>query len=1136
MSDTLSEINFTNWQSTIDKDDSKKYLISLGDNNLQNLNRMAAFFRDGKNYYISGDQDYDKNSLKPFLGQVDGYTPLNKKKYCPEPETLKINENATIVSINTNWFLDSNIQLLARSENCTTFNENDFYESLESILEDYQSEGHHIFLVMHHNSTSFTKRSGKAISNYNWIPVIGQSYISYKKHIGGKQDLTGELYERFVQKMNDILQKYDNICVITGHDYVSHIAEIGTNVSINVHSGSSSYRYSNEKGIKFISDHPEYLKITFDDHKASLRFSTMEKEIVLYSFLEDSLKESKELWKDKKIDAYLSDTILAANMKFHAGKFKSFIMGSGYRAEWTQNIQVPKTNIFTLNDGMVPYGFGGGKQTESIKLKAENHRRYAFRLLEKRPEKALSEFARHSLYNDITTDLITTMHPYGPLVADELLNQTDILHVSTVMLVHHSQNIDTNLYKYYEDKIAYLEEKPKSKSKKNPGFHGADEIYKTYEMLNGIRKGSQYKLDKIAYAKVRVMDMWLGDWDRHEDNWIWARFDTSDIHTLKPIPKDRDHVFSKWSGLLPKIADFAVPNAENFGFKFKDIRDLNFKARFLDRQLASELDKKDWLEAANYLIGIMTDSIIDQSVMQMPKDVYSFSGSIISEKLKSRRADLVRAVKVFYADLSKKVHIPGTNKRDYFEIISNDNSTVEIHIYDINKYGDREKMYYSRMFSTEETDAIYCFGLGDDDRFDVSGFGGESIKVYIIGGEGKDSIFTGSKNMLSSKCIQVYDSDNSDFVENPNLIGTNNPARPARYEPYTFDYNYLAPKPGFRNSSGNGFGYTLGLTYYVRGFNKPDFAEKWDFGAIYYPGLKAYRLDGKYQYKHFIGLSDLFIQSRFSTQYDKYPFFYGTGNHSTFDRKLRDEGYNRIDYGYIRTEIGLESTILRKSKWQSSLFIEYHNVNPARSENILPEIPLLAGIGKEQFCGLKSLLEVDFTDDLYYPTDGNKLVVNLEGRISESNKITGKVQTEASYYKSVNIGLKTTLIGRTAYQVALGDVNFYHLSSIGSNTIFRGYPRNRFTDKHSLVYNAEIRIEIPTFYTPLFPLSSGTFFFYDGGKVWNKLSDFSMEHWNNSYGFGFYVAPGTKQYTLTATIAFTENDMVYSKVNLGFDF
>ena len=249
------------------------------------------------------------------------------------------------------------------------------------------------------------------------------------------------------------------------------------------------------------------------------------------------------------------DTILPASLKFHAGNFKSFFMGKGYRAAWAQNIYVPKTNVFTLNDGMVPYGLGGAGQTESIKFKAGNYRKYAFRLLEKKPEKALNEWAKHSLYNDITTDLTSTMHPYGPLVADALLNKTDILHVSPTMMVHDSDKGDTSLYKYFEHKIAYLEEKPKSKSKKNPGFQGADEIFKTYEMLNSLRKNSQNKLDKKAYSIARVMDMWLGDWDRHEDNWIWARFDTSDIHTLKPIPKDRDHVFSKWSGLLPKIAD-----------------------------------------------------------------------------------------------------------------------------------------------------------------------------------------------------------------------------------------------------------------------------------------------------------------------------------------------------------------------------------------------------------------------------------------------------------------------------------------------------------------------------------------------------------------------------------------------------
>ena len=113
---------------------------------------------------------------------------------------------------------------------------------------------------------------------------------------------------------------------------------------------------------------------------------------------------------------------------------------------------------------------------------------------------------------------------------------------------------------------------------------------------------------------------------------------------------------------------------------------------------------------------------------------------------------------------------------------------------------------------------------------------------------------------------------------------------------------------------------------------------------------------------------------------------------------------------------------------------------------------------------------------------------------------------------------------------------FYHLSRLGSQTHFRGYTRNRFIDKYAVLYNTEARVILGKIKTPLVRFVIGVFGFYDGGRVWNDSAEFYEGEWNNSYGGGFFFAPGSKDYSLSFTLAWPEDDFTYSKLQLGFDF
>jgi len=1098
-------------------------IISLGDNASEILNGLTDACPACKIRTVIGDKDVDL-LLKPKMGDFK----FKKKRICPDPIVKELDDRHVMITLNSNWFLDRELKFDAQNYDCDFFNEIHLLEELEDILDDYEEWNK--IIVTHHGLKSVSEIAGKGLWYMNLIPLYGQLYQSFRKNIGHRQDMASKEYHTYISLLSKITSKFDKLCIVSGHDYLNHVINEKHITHINVNSSAQKNRFSKDKKASFISDQEHFLSLKKKDGIWSFSFNSKDQTISI----ENAFKTKKiDTKKDhSKADIEVKSTV-RASQKYNSNGLTRFMMGAGYRDEWSTPVKAPLLDISTYDGGLRPYAIGGGLQTMSIKFKSENGKKYAFRVLDKQPEKSLSDIARESIYRVIVQELITTMHPYGPLVAHTLLEATDIIHIKPELFILQDHPALSDVYRKFVGKIGTLEEKPSGKKKGRKGFFDADKVVSSYDMFISLRKSHKNKIDKMAFAKARLMDMLLGDWDRHEDNWKWAMYKEGDYKVYHPIPKDRDHVFSKWSGLIPNIADFAINNAEDFADKFGNLRHLNFKARFLDRELAAEISLEEWLQASAYLQEQITDEVIDNAVTQLPDEVYDFHAEEIQRKLKSRRGDLDRFIRAYYKELNESVFITGTNKSDLFEITRNEEGSVDVKIFDLKKGGGKGELFFSRTLERDVVKKLYCFGLDGKDRFEIDGNVDKSIKVRIIGGSDKDKINDHSRVKSSKKMTQVYDSSSDDEIIKSEETKIKKPSRPAHYDPYAFDYNWLIPSLTLRNSSGNGFGVGAGATYLIRGFNKPGYAKRWTFGGVFYPNLKAYRLDASYTYRHFVGLSDIKLRSQYSSIYDKYPFYYGIGNDTKFDRERR-RSLNRIDYDFFDFEAALITTFAQKSTWTNSIVFENHDTDN-RDDGIVLD-PSTKGFGETSFAGLRSDLELDFTNNSLYPESGSQFSLSLEGRTNTDGNLSSNIDSRFSYFMTFDLGLKTTFIGSLHYKQANGDLAFYHLSKLGSQTQFRGYTRNRFIDKYAMLYNSEMRVILGTIKTPLIQFVVGVFGFYDGGRVWNDSSEFYEGEWNNSYGGGFFFAPGTTNYTLSFLMARPEDDFTYSKLQLGFDF
>ena len=159
----------------------------------------------------------------------------------------------------------------------------------------------------------------------------------------------------------------------------------------------------------------------------------------------------------------------------------------------------------------------------------------------------------------------------------------------------------------------------------------------------------------------------IGDWDRHEDNWQWGSMDTL-ATTYHPVPRDRDQAFYTHNGVIIDllISATGLGYMQNFDYGIKDVKMLNYEERNMDRFFSNEMTLDDWIHAAHILQQKLTDTIIAQSVQQLPPEIFAVSGKEFIAKLKSRRDHLVKYATEYYLFLAKEVEITGSKKENIF--------------------------------------------------------------------------------------------------------------------------------------------------------------------------------------------------------------------------------------------------------------------------------------------------------------------------------------------------------------------------------------------------------------------------------------------------------------------------------------
>ena len=442
----------------------------------------------------------------------------------------------------------------------------------------------------------------------------------------------------------------------------------------------------------------------------------------------------------KQAPATVDSVTVQAGRHYQRGLLFKALWGARHRSVWATPVTVPVLDLDTTKGGLKVEKLGGGMQTISASLLGGDGMTYALRTIDKRPEVLLPALLRKTFLTNLVLDQTSALHPYAALVVAPLSEAANIPHPHPILVYVRPEEEALGEHKeLLSDKLFLLEEKYNDRRALIGDLEEASDIVGTKEMLKH-RYGSGYhSIDQQAFAKARLLDLLIGDRDRHEDQWEWAVYIEGKKHLYRPIPKDRDNAFFRYDGgLLSWLLSrkWAQRQFITFHEDYRDVKGLMIKSAYIDARALPEVTAQQFDSLAHELQRTITDDVIEQAVRQLPARVYRLQGEKLARRLKSRRDALDKAAQNFYNILAEKVQITGTDEEDQFELIRLTDEETDV---TVRRKADGAVMYH-RVFKRSETKEIALQGLAGDDVFKLRGQVRKGIHISLSGGEGQDKV------------------------------------------------------------------------------------------------------------------------------------------------------------------------------------------------------------------------------------------------------------------------------------------------------------------------------------------------------------------------------------------------------------
>lgn len=1084
----------------------------------RSLNVPVDFVPGNHDWDRSGSKGYEKikatyEYLKSFDDQDLNQFPING---CPDPVVNKITDDVVVIYIDSEWLINPQTSSEAIEDcNCTTPAE------VKMQLADlvYQNRNKTILLVGHHPLLTYGNHGGK----FHWmdhifplraankkfyipLPIIGSLYPLLRSTISHPQDIAHPKYQQMSKIIKEAFTNHKDWIYIAGHEHGLQYLQ-DKNIRQIVSGGGSRVDFLKETNkSKYSAATAGFASIDIlHNGKLNIQFYSWEDENwTEQSFITEPVSTKNTYTAYQESISSVGDSIvMSVYPKYDdKNKFHRWLFGENFRKEYATPVKVPIFRISELYGGLTPTQRGGGMQSVSLRLVDSTGTEYALRSVLKRSENLLPQSLRSSFAKDWVDDAMSAQHPFGALIVPAFAEALEIPHAKPI-IGYVAPDTALQQYNYlFANSFALLEERnPLGKSDN------------TIKFLSSIQKDNDNRFDARTFLKSRILDVFIGDWDRHEDQWRWKNLSKkNEDKNYINIPRDRDQVMHKTEGIIPSLVKkpYLLPTLQGFGGKIDDIKYSLIKSNFLNAHPFNQFSRKEWNEVVQETVQILSDSLITKAVQNLPIEYASIREDELITSFKERREALEGAFDDFYRFIHKKMDIRLSDKNEKLTLSAIPNGNVLMSIQKINKNGKLTDTLLIQEIDKDITKELRLYLENGNDSVLINNEI-KNLKIRIIGGKGENNI----QNLAKNPRIRYYGMSEHTQFDNGEKMRTilSKDSSVSQFVPVNL-YNFWAPNTDIGLNVDDGLILGTGFIYtHKSGFRKLPYSNRQSLTFAHSFSTNAFRIRYKGEWNEVFRKTNFLLNAYINAPNNTINF-YGHGNETKFSRFDGHKKFYRARYSLYNLEAYLKFKLhpdLNFKIGPSLQLYHYSNSDTAGRYINLVEVKTFDSIQKfndKTHIGVRGSFELLKRNRILTQKWGYELTIDYEWmwQTKSTQGHYGKVKPKIIVENKLDGAGNIRLYNRIGSTIVLGENPYYESAFLGGQDNLLGYRQFRFAGTASLFHNIELHAKILELDSYILPGSLGLIAVHDLGRVWIK--DESSRKLHNSYGGGFYLAPG----------------------------
>lgn len=549
----------------------------------------------------------------------------------------------------------------------------------------------------------------------------------------------------------------------------------------------------------------------------------------------------------------------------------------------------------------------------------------------------------------------------------------------------------------------------------------------------------------------------------------------------------------------------------------------------------AQISTEEWMRITNTFVAAETDSVLEQGLQRLPKEIYGMRHDELLSKLKTRRNNIPTAMTQYYHFIYHIADLRLSNKNEIVTLTDAPAKALRVVVTKSNT-GQPADTILNMVYQPHITKEIRLYLSNGNDQVIVNN-ANSPIHLKIIGGSGtktfniqqahhkistwnqRDSVqFSGQTNRLHNHLSR--DTGITTFV------GTN-------------PYNVWQPLSTAAINADDGFLLALGFKYTkMDGFRKLPYSGTQELLITHSFATSAFRVHYNGEWIHAIGKADFTLKANIQAP-DNTMNFFGRGNETILLKEGDYHTYHRTRFDTYQFDPALRWHTGKGNTLSTGPSLLFYHLNPEENKDrFINQTTQINSYDSTTIANDKTHLGLlvnynsNHRNSDVLPSKGYYLNVTAQGYagLNSNSKSFALLKPEFTWYQSLNHSSTIVLSDRIGGGVSLGKTTFYQSMFLGGQGNLLGYLQNRFAGQHMAFNNLQARIKLFDIASYIIPGQLGLLGFYDAGRVWSKGEH--SNKWHTGTGGGLYFSPASL--TVIQLLAGHSTEGWYPYISLNF--